>query len=217
MKRVAVEGGEVVVLGVVQGLVEEAARVRSAFEEVRPAAVGLGVSAESVAGLSRYQSPADPGEHFDDLPDAEFAYASRLNEHSEVALPPPDLREAVRLAKEAGVPVHGLDLTEEQYEDVFTREVGALALLRYGRIQRQLARKPPRASDARAFALAWDAEVRRVKGIARVEERREFRIAEGARALARQVGGAVLLVVDAPREAGVLAALALAASRSPAG
>jgi hypothetical protein len=217
MKRFAVgEGGaEVVLLGVVQGLVAEAERVRAAFVEARPAAVALGVSPEAVAGLSRYQSPEDPGEHFDDLPDAEFAYASRLNEYSEVALPPPDLREAVRLAREAGVPVFGVDLTEEQYEDVFTREVGALALLRYGRIQRQLARKPPRASDARAFALAWDAEVRRVKGIARVEERREFRIAEGARALARQVAGLVLLVVDAPREAGVEAALSLAASGRP--
>lgn len=218
MKRFAVaEGGEVVLLGVVQGLVAEADRVRAAFAEVRPAAVALGVSPEAVAGLARYQTPADPGEPFDDLPDAEFAYAARLQEYGPVDLPPPDLREAVRVAKEAGVPAYGVDLTEEQYEDVFTHEVGAWALLRYGRVQRQLARKPPRASDARAFSLAWDAQVRRIGGLARVEARREFRMAEGARALAKQVGGGVLLVVDAPREAGVADALSLAASARPSG
>ena len=207
MKRVAVEGGEVVLVATVQGLVAEAERVRAAFEEVRPRSVALGVSPESAAALLRYQ-PVEGVDPFEDLPDAEFAYSVRLQEYGPVALPPPDLVEAARLAQASGVPVHGADLPEASYEDVFAAEVSAWGLLRYGRVQRKLAKRPPKAEDARSFALAWDASVRRVKGIDRVEKAREEHIAGSARSIARQVGSPVLLVVDAAREAGVLQGLA---------
>lgn len=197
-----------VLLSTVQGLASEAPRVRAAFRRATPAAVALAASPESVAALLRF-APAPDVDPFEDLSDHEFVYAHSLRRFGDVALPPPDLAEALRLAQEAGVPLHGVDLTEEQYEDAFTTEVSAWGLLRYGRIQRKLARKPPKAVDARAFALAWDARIRKVKGLARVEARREAAIAERARALAAQVGGRVLLLVDAPREAGVAAALSL--------
>jgi hypothetical protein len=206
MQRVAVEGGEVVVLATVQGLVAEAERVRAAFDAVSPRAVALGISPEAAGALLRHQ-PVEGVDLFDELPDAEFAYAVRLQEYGEVGLPPPDLLEAARLAKERGVTLYGADLPEEKYEDVFAAEVSAWGLLRYGRVQRKLVKRPPAAPDARAFALAWDAAVRRVKGIDRVEKAREAHVAASARTLARQAGGPVLLVVDAAREAGVLQAL----------
>lgn len=192
----------VALLSTVQGLSIEAERVRAAFDEARPAAVALAASPESVAALLRWQPVADV-DPFDDLADHEYLYAYRLRSYGPVGLPPPDLAEAARLAVATGAPVRGVDLTEEEYEETFTTEVGTFALLRYGRLQRSLARKPPTAPDARAFSLAWDAKVRRVKGIARVEARREEVIAQRARTLAAEVGGTVLLLVDAPREAGV--------------
>lgn len=203
LRRFAVEGGEVALLGSVQGLVAEAERVRAAFAEISPSAVALGLSTEAVGAMFRYQPAPDGADPFEDLPDAEYAYSQRLARFGEVALPPPDLMEAVRLARERGISTFGVDFTEEQYEEVFTQQVGALALLRYGRVMRRLAREPPEAAGARSFSIAWDAQVRRIAGFARVEAAREERIAEGARAVAKQAGGVVLLVVDAPREEGV--------------
>jgi hypothetical protein len=203
---VPVEGGDVVVLSTVQGLVSEAARVEAAFREVEPSVVALGISPESAGALLRYQ-PRPDEDPFEDLPDAEVAYSVALAKFGPVDLPPPDLVAAARLARERGIPVYGVDLTEEAYVTAFSKEVSGWSLLRWGRRQRRLARRPPAASDARAFSLAWDAQVRRVAGIARVEEQREAAIAAGARALAKQAGGRVLLVVDAPREAGVLRGL----------
>ena len=202
LRRFPAPPGEVVLLSTVQGLASEALRVREAWHDARPAALALGLSPESVAALLRY-APVEGEDLFEELSDAEYVFAAKLGEYGPVALPPPDVLEATRLAAEAGVPVHGVDLTEEQYEEAFTTEVSAWGLLRYGRLQRKLARRPPRAPDARAFSLAWDAGIRRVKGIARVEARREKAIAERAAALAAQVAGPVLLLVDAPREAGV--------------
>lgn len=206
MASFRVEGGTVHLLGTVHGLVAEAARVREAFSQVQPAAVALGVSPEAASALMRYQKSAEH-DPFEDLPDAEVAYSLRLAAFGEVDLPSPDLVEAIALARAAGVPAHGVDLTEEAYVETYTSEVGAWSLLRYGRIQRALARRPPKAADPRAFSLAWDAAIRRIKGIARVEAAREERIASGACSLAAGVGGPVLLVVDAPREEGVARAL----------
>lgn len=205
MRRVHVEGGEVAVLATVQGLVSEAARVREAFADVRPRAVALGISPESAAALLRWE-PVEGHDPFDDLPDAELAYSLRLQAFGEVDLPPPDLVAAARLAREAGLPVHGADMPEERYEELYAAEVSAWSLLRYGRAQRKLARKPPKADAARAFALAWDARLRKIKGLDRVERAREAHIAQASAALARQAGGPLLLVLDVAREAGVLAA-----------
>lgn len=202
MRRFPCDGGEVVLLGTVHGLVAEAQRVRDAFAQVRPRAVALGVSPEAVAALLRYQK-SDEHDPFEDLPDSEVAYSLRLAAFGDVDLPSPDLVAALDLAKAADVPAHGVDLTEEAYVETFTKEVGAWALLRYGRVQRGLAKRPPQAADPRAFSLAWDAKLRRIKGIARVEDAREERIAKGACSLAAAAGGPVLLVVDAAREDGV--------------
>ena len=203
MERFPVPGGEVVVLATIQGLVAERDNVRRAFHLFPPAAVALGVSPEAAAALLGFERTPEMADPFDDLPDHDYVYSLKLREFGEVELPPPDLLEAARLGKAAGLPVHGVDMPEEQYEDAFTKEVSVWGFLRYGRIQRKLAKKPPRSPDPTAFSLAWDARIRRVKGIARLEAMREARIAQGARALAREVGGRVLLVVDVPRAPGV--------------
>ena len=81
--------------------------------------------------------------------------------------------------------------------------------------RRGAVKRPPPASDARAFSLAWDARLRHVKALGRVETAREAAIAAGALAVAAKEGAPVLLVVDAAREAGVLDRLK--APRVPAG
>lgn len=204
-ERVDVGRGSVHVLATVQGLVEEAARVREAVERVAPAVVALGVSPEAAAAVLRY-APEPDEDPFEDLPDHDYVYSVVLQRYGAVALPPPDLVEAASLATARGATLVGVDLPEEAYEDLFTKTVSAWGFLRYGRIQRRLAKRPPKAPDARAFALAWDAKIRKVKGIAKVEAAREERMAEQARALASG-GQAVLLVVDVARAPGVLAAL----------
>ena len=202
MERVRIGEGHVLVLSTVQGLVSERARVLEAIDEFHPDVLAIGLSPESVAALLRYE-PDPEVDPFDDLPDHDLVYSTKLSEFGDVVLPAPDLVAAIRWARDAGVPFFGVDLPEEQYEELFTREVSTLGFLRYGRIQRRLAKRPPKARDARSFHLAWDATIRKVKGIARVEAARESAIAEQAAGLARDKAAAVLLLVEAAREAGV--------------
>lgn len=201
MKRFRVGEGEVVLFSTVQGLAAEGERVRAALDEEKPAIVALGISPESVASLLRYQPEPDV-DPFDELPDHDYVYSLKLREFGEVDLPPPDLVAALAWAKEASATSYGVDLPEEQYEELFTKTVSTLGFLRYGRIQRKLAKRPPKSTDARAFSLAWDAAIRRVKGLRLVEAAREAHMAEAAAKLASEGGARVFLLVDAPREAG---------------
>lgn len=195
--------GEVVILPTVQGLVAERQRVLDLLDAEKPAAVALGLSPEAVATLLRYERDpeADP---FEELPDHDLVYSLKLREFGDVDLPPPDAVAAIEWAKANAVSAYGVDMPEEAYEDLFTKEVSAFGFLRYGRIQRKLAKRPPSAPDARAFALVWDAKIRKVKGIARVEAAREVFMADAAAELARRLAAKVVLIVDAPREAGVV-------------
>lgn len=204
MERFPVEGGEVVLLATVQGLVSERETVRRAWARLPPTALALGVSPESVAALVGYERTPDMEDPFEDLPDHDYVYSLKLKEFGDVDLPPPDLLEAARMAVTAGIPLFGVDLPEDQYEELFTREVNVWGFLRYGRIQRRLSKRPPKAKDAASFSLAWDAAIRRVKGIRKLESIRETYIAANAAALAKQhPGGRILLILDVARAEGV--------------
>lgn len=201
MRRFRVGSGEVVLLGTVQGLVAERERALDALEKESPDVLALGVSPESVASLMRYE-PDPEVDIIEDLPDHDYVYSVKLRDFGEVALPAPDLLAAIHWSQDRAVPIFGVDLPEEVYEDLFTKTVSAWGFLRYGRIQRRLAKRPPRAADALAFTLAWDAAIRKVKGIRLVEAEREATMAVNARQLALDKGK-VLLIVEAAREAGV--------------
>lgn len=201
MRRFKFGEGEVVLLATVQGLVAERDRVLGALERERPGVVALGLSPESVSSLLRYE-PVPEIDPFEGLPDHDFVYSVKLKEFGVVDLPPPDALAAARWARDSGTTLFGVDLPEEAYETLFTKSVSTFGFLRYGRIQRKLAKRPPKAPDARSFALAWDKAIRRVKGIAVVEAERERHMADATAALARERKAKVLLVVDVAREAG---------------
>lgn len=204
--RLSSGDGEVLLLGTVQGLVREADRVRAAFARHGRAAVALGLSPEGVRSLVEFEG--DPHVSLaDEMADHDVVYSIALGAFGQVALPPPDLLRAARDASSRGWPLVGVDLPEEEYETLFTKRVSAWGFLKLGRIQRRLAKRPPKASDAASFALAWDAAMRKVKGLAEVEALRERRMAENVVELLRRERLPVILVVELPREAGVRAAL----------
>jgi len=84
--------------------------------------------------------------------------------------------------------------------------VTTMELLLQGRMESRLLKRNFRVSTPQAFALAWDAEVNRTAGFARLQREREGHIAERLRELA-QGRSRVLAVIEVERVKGVLAAL----------
>lgn len=205
--RVTSPGREVYLLGTVTGLASEAARVRAAFDEVGPDAVGIGLPPSEVAGLrhclSGGSAPVDEEEEEEDV---EEAYSVALSSFGDVGVPPPDLMEAVRLAEERELEIFPVDLDDEAYAQAFTEEVSGLQLIRYGLRLRRLGKRPPRAGNAVDFALKWDGEIRRIRGFHRLEQRRERRMADAVREIPARFSR-VLAIVEVVRMVGVASLL----------
>lgn len=198
--------GDVHLVGSVHGLVSEGERVLRLLDEIRPAVLALGVSQEGAESLAKFEGEEDPA-LFEDLPTHEAVYSVSLERFGAVRLPPPDLLGAVRAARDQGVQLRGVDLTEEAYVDAFTKRVNTFGFLKLGRIQKRLSKKPPKATDPYAFALEWDRRMRAMKGLAKVEALREETIARNTRNLLDEGAGPIFLLVDYARYEGVRARL----------
>jgi hypothetical protein len=102
--------------------------------------------------------------------------------------------------------LEALDMDEEAYTAAYTEYVSTMELLLQGRLENRLRKKHFRVATPREFALAWDAEVNRTMGFARLQREREKFIASRLGELARG-RVQVLAVVEVERVKGVLAAL----------
>lgn len=193
------------ILGTITGLVSEADRVAQLFQDLAPDCVAVGIPENELAGLRAYIT-AGPDAPEPDDEDVEEGYSLALSRFGDVGVPPPDLMEAVRLALTAGVETFALDLDDDTYADAFTEEVSGIQLVRYSLKMRRLARRPPKAATAGEFALKWDSDVRKLKGFARLEKRRERKMADSLKAI--PVGHTrILAVIELPRLEGVTTAL----------
>jgi pheromone shutdown protein TraB len=189
------------ILGTVTGLVSEAHRVAAVFQDLAPDCLAVGIPANELTGLRTFMVDG-PDAQEPEEEDVEEGYSVALSRFGDVGVPPPDLMEAVRLAVDGGLDVFPLDLDDETYADAFTQEVSGIQLIRYSLKLRRLARKPPKATSAGEFALKWDGDVRRLKGFARLELRRERKMAESLRAIPADYTR-ILAVIELPRLAGV--------------
>lgn len=222
--RVSVGRGEVHLIPTVPGLESEGPRVAALLASLQPTLVALDVSEAEVAGLKHFLAASgeasgeeeEEEQEGEDVEEAEYdpGFARALLEYGPIALPPPDYLAAIAWAEGAGVPVTPVDVPQETYDAAFARLVGTWEFFRYGRRVRKLGKRPPQAATAHEFVVAWDRELRRMKGIARVEAWREKHVAERLAALARD-GARVAAVVSAPREEGALEALRALAAAPP--
>ena len=185
----------------VRGLPSEGDAVRRAIDAGRPDVVALSVSGEELQALRTYRGvKLEPDTIEDEV------YVAGLSVWEEPVMPPPCFTQAARMATARNLPLEALDLSEEDYADAYTRNVSTMELLLQGRMESRLRKKRFHVSTPQEFALAWDGEVNRTPGFARLQREREDHIAQRLRALAG-TNARVLAVIEVERVKGVLAAL----------
>ncbi|MGQ0534830.1 MAG: hypothetical protein ACT4PT_02025 [Methanobacteriota archaeon] len=187
-------------LGTVNGLVSEGRRFLATYEEVRPDALAVGLSPDDVEGLRELVQLRELPEY--EPTEMDEAYGAGLSRFGPVHFPAAEYLECARISAEHGIPLLPLDLGEAEYVDVFTKEVSMFQLWRYGRKLRKLATRPPSGASAEEFALRFDAEVRKLGGLDRLERAREARMADRLKAAARD-HARILAVVEIARIRGV--------------
>lgn len=203
--RLKVAGHDVLLLGTIAGFVPDAERVRQAYDAFRPATVALGIPAEDLPALDHLATmetkPELPG-----IDDATVKQLSLLAPFGETRIPSPDLEAAHGLARHDKVPLVALDLDDEEHAAAFTRHVRFLHVLQSNAIKSRLMRKGVGGADAYEVTANWDAAWNKPKGLRRLEQDREQRMAERLRDAAAT--GTVLAVVPSVRLQGIVQALA---------
>jgi hypothetical protein len=190
-------GAQLLILAPVRGLAADADAVTTALEGFRPEAIGAGVAAEELDGLTRYfvEAAAEPTVP---LTPTELSEVRGLVRFGEVRVPNPAFVGALRWGAPRGVRVAALDPSEDEAASLFTEHIGYVELVRRTVREHHLGRSPPPASSADAYAVAWDRSISGGRGSRGLAAARDAHLAQEARRLA--VGRRrVAVVVDRER------------------
>ncbi len=191
---------DLILVGPVRGLLDEARRARDRIAEFRPQAIGLGLSPSEVESLTTHfvgtaSEPVVP------LAPGEVREALSLVRFGEVGVPNPTATALLEFGRETGIPVEGLDPDEEVQAELFIANIGYWELVRRTLGERRIGRRPPETNDPDAFALAWDAALHPGRGSARYAQARDRVAAEALRTL-RHDHRRVAVVLDRERVEG---------------
>lgn len=189
------------VLPVVRGLPSDGRKVLDALASWRPGIVALTLSREELDALRHYRG----GNMEPDTTEDEI-YVAGLSVWEEPEMPPPCFVQAVRDGTARQIRLEAVDMDEETYADAYTTCVSTMEIILQGRLENRLMKKRFHVSTPQEFAIAWDAEVNRPVGFARLQREREAFIAGRLRALAED-RARILAVIEVERVKGVLAAL----------
>lgn len=195
-ERVTVDGREIRLLGVCQGLEGESEALVEELEAQPPAVVALALDPD-VAGRIDEVSPAEV------LGAEDEAYMKGLSEWGSVRLPAETYPAAVEAAERIDARVEGVDMGRAEYLDRHIEGVGTFEMLKRALRTRWLAWWPPKADTPAAFCRAFDERIN-AGPFQRLQAARERFMADN---LARIEGQPVAFVVEVERLDGVSEAL----------
>jgi hypothetical protein len=187
------DGGDILLIAPVRGLVSEAPAVVRLLDGHAPSAVGFGSSPEELKGLGEYfvRSAAEP---VVPLTTAERSEVRGLVRFGEVSVPNPSFLAVARWASVGGIVTQGLDPSEDEIATLFADNIGYLELVRRTVRERNVSRNPPAPDSPDEFALRWDQHIARGRGSKRFAEARDLYLVRSARRLAKTYARVAVLV-----------------------
>jgi hypothetical protein len=201
MPSVRINGAEVVVIGVLKGLVKDEEKVAKAFADYLPDAIGISTSKEELAALRVKETHSDY-----ELSTLEQIYKVYMEHFGEVRLPTPAYLKAIELADAANLPLIPIDLNDVEFTDLYCKRIHGLDMVRESFYTRSIKRRKYKIGSAEEFALDWDKKVNRAKGFRQLERDREEHMALTLRNMSSKYRR-ILAVVEYERSAGVVRSL----------
>ncbi|MEM4161082.1 MAG: hypothetical protein QW531_03790 [Thermoplasmata archaeon] len=184
------------ILGIVKGLVAESERVETYIRKFQPEVVGIGISSEELEGLKEY---IKKGFELPPLSTLEDIYAEKLAVFGDVGYPPPAFERAVAHCTEHEIPLHPLDIPENEFTTLYCNTVRTRDIIFQSFRVKRLRKKKIEAKEAEEFEILWDGLVNRRGGFKRVEAARERHMAGEL----KKLNGRVLGVIEIARAEGV--------------
>jgi hypothetical protein len=201
MQKIDLNGAEIFLLPIVKGLVTDSEKVRKAYEEVGPDAMGISISKEELTGL---HNKAEYENY--EMSAMEEAYRDLLSTFGEVRLPAPGYVEAMDLAEAKDVPLIPIDMNEEDYSESYCRNVKGMDWMKENVFGGTLPRRKFLLTSPEEFAHDWDRKVNRSKGFRKLLQEREERMVQSLRQMTKHYKR-ILVVIESERMPGVAARL----------
>lgn len=186
------DGLDLHLFGVCQGLEGEAKEVVEAIEALDPGVVALAMGPDTTDALDKLEAAGELGAE-------DEAYMQGLSEWGSVQLPAPTFPAVAEAGQKIGARVEGVDMPEADYLDLHLDRVSIFELLKRALRTRWLIVRPPRADSPASFCRTFDERVN-VGPFARLEEAREQSMADNLATLDAETAA---FVVEVERLAGV--------------
>lgn len=154
--------------GGIKGLVRDGNILKEELEKAQPKLILISISPEEVSGLREFLK--DPFEM--NLSDYEIMYGVHLSLYGEVMTPSPIYVETLQYADRNGIEIQGLDMNEEEYQELYTGKMKTFDVVRHSARKRRLLKKEFKDETAEGFVDSWTKMINKVKGLRLIDEER---------------------------------------------
>jgi pheromone shutdown protein TraB len=202
-REMNLDGSKVFIVPTVKGLVSEAVIVKESIRRYTPDAIAVHIGKEEMKGL---KSVVDGKVKMTYLTSYERVYALKLSRFGEVQVPPPTLVESLRMARDLKIPIFTLDLSDEEYTDIYTRYISGVTMIRNSLRLKRINRKKFKSQTPEDYAMEWDRISNRYRGFRLLEEHRERYQAKRIIKLCKK-HDRLLCVVEYERSDGIIEAI----------
>lgn len=192
MISLTVNGTKIDILPVVRGLSSYGDSVTKAFGNYDRYSISL--SQEEIIGVRNRKEIMDeyePG-------DLESVFAHRLSVFGKVSVPAPAWCNIVDLCDDSSKEIIPLDMSDEQYTEIYCETVSPLEYVGEHRIARKGMKRKFDMTTPETFSIEWDAYVNKKKGFRELNNIRERYISLRLSELSKE-GGSLLAVIDCER------------------
>ena len=181
MKKVILEGSELVIIPVIHGLVGEEKKVQNALKNVKPDCIALGIPPEDIDIMKKIEGD----EEFEMSLQHQY-YLKHLSNYGEISLPPLDIKLAIDFSSNNDIPIMAIDINDDEYSELLTKNVSIFAIVKHSRKIKKIAKKKFKARNAEEFVFEWDKELSSIKPFRKIEEMREERNMKNLVSLCKQ-------------------------------
>lgn len=200
MKEISIEGKRLLIVPIIYGLIGEEKKIKEAFNKFTPDCIAIGIPPEDIEIVGNIKD----GEF--DLSLQHQYYLFHLSKYGKISLPPLDIKIAYEISCKNNIPLHAIDIDDNEYADILTKNVSIFSLIRHSRKVRKLLNKEFEAKNAEEFVREWNKEINSIGAFRRLEEMREQRMVENILSLSRRYKK-ILAIVPLEKYDGIMSKL----------
>lgn len=200
MIELNVDGCQVDIIPVVNGLMSEAERVRETMGDYEAYAVSLGIE-----GVQTIKNRANIDDEFE-VSELDLVYAEHLSGFGQVEFPSPAMCAFIDVVKARGMNVIALDMNDQDFTELYCDTVGTFEFVKEHRLAKKGLKRRFDMSSPERFAIEWDDYVNTVKGYRELSIKRERYMADQIRDIAR-FKKSLLVAVEVERSEGLVSNL----------